>query len=664
MNARVIGNLAAIWGPPALVLGLLILVNWLLVQEVQRWNSQKIRVVAECDRKVIISEGDGTAEIRIRLDGPKVAYTVGVRAETKAESASDQKDFQPFSKVLKLSPDGRAAILQIRIIDDGVVEPPEEFHLILTDPDGIGLECPPRIVVQIQDNDTLEIRTPLREITIQLAPIDLELPFQLGNPCERALDISFSTRSGTAYEDLDFETAKGNLHLEPLQKQFTIPIRVQRSSVVETRKQFWVDLVATADDASLWYKTQIAITLHFLGSDAAIEIVTSRVQLSPTQLSPNSGGFAPVIFRLSKPLPAETPFRVETEDDSAVAGKEYEPIKKTLRFGAGQTDVKEYIKLLPCEHYGETRSFWIRVTEINGVQEDALKKQVVIEYPPPPPRLRVEPNTVEIAPARGEKTEVRIALDLDRSPQHPARLRFKTEEKTARAMEHFLPIEGQLIFDKDNPKHVLALTVFGLPCQSESQTLLIKLLDPQYLQLTQDSIPITIRPPATLKGDVLVIFPITASLRKSDLVSTITANLPRGLNLVGSCVWLLDGLGEVTSFRGDNLKTLPYFDDNDYQQALRKTLDAMLNQSVCFSFTKAYLVWYSEFNPDLDNDISVKIPVPESPTINFVWVRSQIPGEQRISKRLVYWFKGRVRFVSPDDYQQIIAEIARTGSGE
>jgi hypothetical protein len=158
-------------------------------------------------------EVDGHVQFVVTRSGGATG-AVSVTVTTQAQTATAGADFTAATQTINFFPYETVKTVSVALNDDGIVEPYEQFLVILSNPTGgATLGASTQSTAYIVSNDSGTIRVSSSDITISepasgqaMAVFTVTMDAHVG---ERT--VSFTTESGSATADVDFISTSGEL---------------------------------------------------------------------------------------------------------------------------------------------------------------------------------------------------------------------------------------------------------------------------------------------------------------------------------------------------------------------------------------------------------------------------------------------------------------------
>jgi probable HAF family extracellular repeat protein len=201
-----------------------------------------IPTVSIADASTVTEGNAGTVEARftVNLSEPST-QTITVAYATRSDTATAGSDYEAQSGTLTFAPGETSKTLSVMVNGDRLGEPNETFFVNLSAPtnaaiaddQGIGtiLDDEPRI--SINDAMVTEGNTGTRAMTFTVS---------LSSAYDAPVSVNWTTANGTATAGSDFQAASGTLTIPAGQTSGTIIVLVNSDRLVESNKNFFVNL--------------------------------------------------------------------------------------------------------------------------------------------------------------------------------------------------------------------------------------------------------------------------------------------------------------------------------------------------------------------------------------------------------------------------------------
>jgi hypothetical protein len=269
-----------------------------------------------------VQENAGTATITINMS-PALDHEVTVQYATSNGSATAEQDYTEVSGSVTFNPGQISRTIAVPILEDGALEGPETFSLVLSSPVNAGLGSPAASTITIAANDSLTISP--ATTTVQENVGSLALTVNLNAPSSQTVSVAYTT-SGTASSGSDYPATSGTVIFSPGQTSRPLTIQITDDGLSEPAETLIVTLSGPVNAG--------------LGSPAASTITIAAndsLTISPatTTVQENVGSVA-LTINLNAPS-SQTISVVYATSGTATSGSDYPATSGTVTFSPGQT---------------------------------------------------------------------------------------------------------------------------------------------------------------------------------------------------------------------------------------------------------------------------------------------------------------------------------------
>ncbi len=195
----------------------------------------------------------------------------------------------------------------------------------------------------------------------------LLLPVRLNRPSSQLITVQFASSDETAEDGSDYVSSQGIVIFERGSTEGKIRIQILEDSEVESEEAFRVTL-SSARHAVI---AKSIGTGTILDNDGSPGVSVRGVTVSNHAAS----------FDVSLSMPSQVPVLVSytTEDGSAYAGEDYEPITGQITFAPGELSKNIEVKLLSNERIWEAKTFSLVLLSALNADIQQTRTEAVIE---------------------------------------------------------------------------------------------------------------------------------------------------------------------------------------------------------------------------------------------------------------------------------------------
>jgi hypothetical protein len=262
---------------------------------------------------------------------------ISVNYATRNGSAVAGQDYATASGTVTFGSGETQKQIVIQILNDTLLENPENFFVDLSNPQGASLKTDgsSTAAVNIADDDsgTSTIQFSSASYSVSEGGGSVALTVVRSGGIQLAASANYATANGSAQASSDYTAASGSVTFAPGETQKTIIVGVNEDSFAEGDETFSVTLSAPSAGAALGNPNTATVTI--VDNDGG-----STVQFNPAAYTVNEAAGQVVLTVTANRLgDANTLISVNyaTRNGSATAGQDYEQQTGTIVFGSGET---------------------------------------------------------------------------------------------------------------------------------------------------------------------------------------------------------------------------------------------------------------------------------------------------------------------------------------
>ncbi len=312
-------------------------------------------------RDAEVTESEAAAVFRVELSGlDSKPRTFGFTTEDA--SALSRQDYEAAAGEVTFAPEEVLKDIRVSIINDLETEPTESFRVRLSgngisDGDAQGT---------IQDDDA-PLTVSIYDESASEGDGSLLLPVRLNRASSELVTVRYTSSDETAEEGSDYVSSQGIVIFQRGSTEGKIRIQILEDSEVESEETFQVTL-SNARHATIAQETG---TGTILDNDGSPTVAVQNVMVSTRT----------AIFEvhLSKPSPLPVLVSYATEDGSALAGEDYEPLAGQVAFEPGEVSKTIEVKLLSSERIREAKTFALALLSAMNAQVEQARTEAVVE---------------------------------------------------------------------------------------------------------------------------------------------------------------------------------------------------------------------------------------------------------------------------------------------
>lgn len=375
----------------------------------------------------------GKAVFTITLDTPS-PQVVRVNWATSNDSAIAGEDYTAASGQAEIPANSSSITIEVPLLNDNRDEYDQTFKVLLSNPsnasiaDGIG-------VATIVDEDAPPVIS-IEDGTLQESNAAMTFKVKLSEFSEKPVSVLFGTSSINAYPVLDYYNTTGKVEFANTEKEKSISITIIDDTLDEISETFNVRL-NTPENATLVLPLTEAVgtiidndgpTVSITGKtiNEATGTVSLEVKLSST---------SPEAVRVAYASASGT-------EPTATAGVDYTSVSGELVFEPGNDKLTISIPIIDDTIDEVQESFVVNLFNViaGNLSETGASAQVTIKDNDGP--------TISISDVTADESIGTMTFTVTLSAMSPeeVRVKYATQEDSAKESEDFTPVENTLVF--------------------------------------------------------------------------------------------------------------------------------------------------------------------------------------------------------------------------
>ncbi len=382
-----------------------------------------------------------------------------VNYATEDGTATAGADYEPVSGTLTFTAERAEQVVAVPLVDDAVDEPDETLVLVLTDAANATIGTATAVGV-IEDDDPV----PELEISGGAASEGETIGFvvTLSGSTERTVTVDFATSDGTAVAEADYRPAAGTLTFEPGEIAKTVEVSVIDDSIHEPAEWFALAL-ANARNARL----PRAPARGTIQDDDAL------LTIAGASAGEGSGGLEFVVTATGLAAGA-APVTVDyaTEDGTATAGADYEPVSGTLTFTAQRAEQVVAVPLVDDAVNEPEETLTVVLTNVENATIGTATAVGVIEDDDPVPELEISGG------AASEGETIGFAVTLSGLTARTVAVDYATADGSATAGADFGSVSGTLTFAPGESSATVSVDIVDDETYEPDETFVARLSSP------------------------------------------------------------------------------------------------------------------------------------------------------------------------------------------
>jgi len=438
---------------------------------------------------VVIDETAHTATFVVTLDRPSTGtVTVGFQA---VDGAAGQ-DFTLPAGTLRFAPGETLETVTVRLTEDALAEPDEQFKLVLTAPQGATLGRSEALAL-IGRSDDAPVSTPYlsaKPVAAGEADTFVEFVVQLSAPSGNEVRVSYQADAGTASHagaTPDYLYQTGTLVFAPGETTKTVRFAQLDNTAAENSEVFWLDLYSPVN-AIVSQRYVPAIIVDNDGSTGTPGVRVTDV------ISNEQAQTVSFFVTLDKASTSLVTVDYATSSGSARQGDDYAATSGTLRFVPGQTVQKVTASLVDDNVAELAESFHVVLSNAAGATlVDPYGKALIGRSdlaPVAAPMVSAAPMAVGEADGLAS-----IVVQLDAPSMNEVRVSYQLDAGTAShagTTPDYLYQTGTLVFAPGETIRSIGIALLDNTVAEPTEVFNLDLYSPVNATVAQRYTPITI----------------------------------------------------------------------------------------------------------------------------------------------------------------------------
>lgn len=316
---------------------------------------------------VVVGEGDGWAEVIVRLDAPNnEAVTVNYATVAATASASTAGEYMAQGGMLTFAAGEVLKTVRIGLVDDTTVERATSFNVVLSGPSANALLGNTVGVVTLVDDDGTTGTPAIRvsDAIVDDAAGEAVFVLTLDRPTTNTVTVNFATENGSALAGSDYALTSGTVAFAPGEMTRTVRVPVLVDGLSENSESFKL-LLSGASGATLPDNAAVAT----IGGSVTTSTGQAMVSIDDVIVDEKTG-YADFIVRLDAPSAEIVTVNYATTAGSADAGgSDYVGQSGSLAFAAGETTKVVRIIVADNTSAEQAENF---IVSLSGVSTNAV----------------------------------------------------------------------------------------------------------------------------------------------------------------------------------------------------------------------------------------------------------------------------------------------------
>ncbi|MBN9691122.1 MAG: hypothetical protein J0M24_12870 [Verrucomicrobia bacterium] len=395
----------------------------------------------------------------------------------------------------------------IQVPNDGLAGGPRFLDLGLGPREGgVSLGSRTNAVLQLLENDFgVQLERPEMTVAEEIGFVDVRVVRR--DDGSDPVVVRYATEALTAEAGVDFTPVSGSLTLTAGSRVATVRIPVGNDAASEPPETFRF-VLSNVEGAALGEPFATTITLE--DTDGTVGWRTSGMTVRE--------GASQVRLRLDRGEGLESgEVRVETVDDTAKAGVDYEPRSVVVRFAPGQQESFVDVPLRDEENPSLTRRFRVRLEAVSPGLTVRPPLESIVTLLDDDVRVGLESASISVT---ADEREAVVSVVRGGSLRDPVTLAYATANGTARSGVNYDEVSGVVTLAPGQSLAAVRVPLHQEPNQTSPKSFTVRLSDPAGTQvLGRVQTTVTLRP------------------AKAGYLTTVVPGVPAEIAREGDRVW-------------------------------------------------------------------------------------------------------------------------------
>ena len=378
---------------------------------------------------------------------------------TEDGTATAGADYEPVSGTLTFTADRAEQVVAVPLVDDAVDEPDETLVVVLTDAANATIGTA-TAVGTIEDDDPV----PELEISGGSAVEGESIGFivTLSGSTERTVTVDFATSDGTAVAETDYRPAAGTLTFEPGEVAKTVEVSVIDDAIHEPAEWFALALTNARNARLARFPARGTIQ----DDDALLMIAGASAG--------EASGRLEFVVTATGLVAGDAPATVNyaTEDGTATAGTDYEPVSGTLTFTADHAEQVVAVPLVDDTVDEPVETLAVVLTDATNAMIGTATAVGAIEDDDPVPELEISGG------AASEGETMGFAVTLSGSTARTVTVDYATTDGSATAGADYGSVSGTLTFAPGESSATVSVDIVDDETYEPDETFVARLSSP------------------------------------------------------------------------------------------------------------------------------------------------------------------------------------------
>ena len=405
-------------------------------------------------------EASGRLEFVVTATGMgagNTSATVDYATEDRTATAGD--DYDPVSGTLTFTAERAEQVVAVSVVDDAVDEPDETLVLVLTDAANAMIGTAFAVGVIVDDDPIPELR-----ISDGSASEGETIGFvvTLSGSTARTVTVDYATSDGAATADADYRPAAGTLTFEPGEVARTVEVGVIDDAIHEPAE--WFELALTDARNARLPRAPGRGTIR--DNDALLTITgasageaSGRLEFVVTATGMGAGNTSATVD-------------YATEDRTATAGDDYDPVSGTLTFTAERAEQVVAVSVVDDAVDEPDETLVLVLTDAANAMIGTASAVGVIVDDDPIPELRISDGSAS------EGETIGFVVTLSGSTARTVTVDYATTDGSATAGADYGSVSERLTFAPGESSATVSVDLVDDEMYEPDETFVARLSSP------------------------------------------------------------------------------------------------------------------------------------------------------------------------------------------
>lgn len=412
-----------------------------------------------------VDEAAATAVITVELSKP-AASPVSVQYASSNGTASSGSDYTAVTGTLNFAVGETSKTFNLPILDDAASEGDETVNISLSSASGAGLGVPATAVLTILANDQPTVQLSSSTLSVDETAGTTTFDVVLSHASHEDTAINLASANGTASSGSDYAAIGTTITIPAGATSHTVTVSVLDDSWYEGNE---TAVFTLSSPVGLTLGTPDSLTLTITDDET---VPTVSFVTNAANVVENAGPLV-VTVQLSGGMQTAVTVAIASQNQTATAGSDYDPIARTLTFAPGSTSqtVSLNIRNDLTEEGNETLKLTLSNPNPIALGEHSLLTVTILDDDVPP---TVQMAAAAVTAAEGDGT-VAVTVLLAGLTDQSVTVDFATADGTAVSGSDYQAKSGSVTFAPGQTSQQIVLTLLDDGLDEADETVAVTL---------------------------------------------------------------------------------------------------------------------------------------------------------------------------------------------